>query len=327
VLITNDNSYPTGTNVGTYRVNRGTVTSGAVVIPATYDDLPVTEIATRAFDFGSSSDGSTITSVSIPASITFIGQRAFYACGLHPGLTFSVTFAEGSQLATIDGEAFLLCESLASIDIPASVTSIGEAAFGYCKGLTSITVDAGNLNYSSEGPILYNADKTTLVAFPSASGSITIPDGVTSIGDGAFLGCSSVRDYIGISDVTIPASVTSIGSNAFQSCGNLASIIFEAGSQLSTIGRRAFAYGGLTNVTIPASVTSIDEEAFIYCSKLIGVTFATGSAVSSIGNNAFPQGSVGDGGNNLRATYWNATTGGAGTYTRVSGGSTWTKQP
>jgi hypothetical protein len=142
---------------------------------------------------------------------------------------------------------------------------------------------------------LYNKAKTTLVAYPSAKDSIIIPNGVTTIGRGAFGGCAS------LTGINIPNGVTSIGNNAFAACTSLASI------------------------TIPNSVTTIDNYAFTSCTSLISVTFATGSNITdtNFGVNAFPQGSNGSGGNTLKNAY---NTEKAGTYTRQEGGDTWTKE-
>jgi len=189
-------------NGGTaYRVRKGSVTGGAVVIPATYNGLPVREIGS-ADDNGNSLAfyNTSITGITIPESVTTIGQLAFYSCA-----------------------------SLTSITIPNSVTSIGYSAFIYCIGLTSITVAANNPYYAGEGGILYNKAKTTLIAYPSASGNVTtIPNSVTSIDNYAFLTNHN------ITAITIPASVTSIGSYAFDHCSNLTSFTFSAGSNIQS---------------------------------------------------------------------------------------------
>jgi len=104
----------------------------------------------------------------------------------------------------------------ASITIPKSVTSIGKYAF-YSSGINSIYVAWNNEYYSSEDGVLFNKDKTTLVAYPGRWGKYTIPDGVTSIGDFAFAGCEN------LTSVTIPKSVISIGEGAFDGCSELTS--------------------------------------------------------------------------------------------------------
>jgi hypothetical protein len=224
-----------------------------------------------------------LTSVTIPASVTSIGTNAFQNC---TGLT-SVTFAEG--VTSIGQSPFSGCTGLTSITIPASVTSIAPSAFAGLNGLTSITVNSANTNYASEGGILYDKTKTTLILYPSASGSITIPNSVTSIGNNAFASCAS------LTSVTIPNSVTSIDYSAFYNCTSL------------------------TSVTIPASVTSIGNQAFLYCNRLTSVTFnGTIASTSFSTSNSFP----GD----LRDKYL-AAGGGMGTYTRPNGTSTtWTRQ-
>ena len=187
-----------------------------VTIPAN-----VTSIGDDAFSFCES-----LTSVTIPASVTSIGIDAFAYCTSLASITIP------SGVTSIGNSAFYGCKSLTSITIPASVTSIGRYVFFSCTSLTSITVSANNPSYANEGRILYNKNKTKIIAYPSASGSITIPANVTSIDDGAFAYCES------LTSITIPASVTSIGTGAFVSCKSL------------------------TSITIPASVTSIGDGAF-----------------------------------------------------------------
>ena len=113
-------------------------------------------------------------------------------------------------------------QSITSLSIPDSVTSIGNDAFYYWRSLTNIEVDSTNPAYSSLGGILSDKNQTTLIQFPKGrSGSYTIPNSVTSIGSRALFDCS------GLTSVTIPASVTSIGGFTFERCNSLTNITFK----------------------------------------------------------------------------------------------------
>ena len=210
----------------------------------------VTSIGERAF-----SECTSLTSVTIPDSVTSIGEGAFYDCS---SLT-SVTIPD--SVTSIGDYAFYGCESLTSVTIPDSVTSIGNGAFASCTSLTGIWVAEGNNDYSSDASgVLFNKDKITLVQCPGTFREYTIPDSVTSIGEQAFMGCSS------LTSVTIPDSVTSIHWGAFYDCTSL------------------------TSVTIPDSVTSIGAWAFRDCTSLTDVYYAGSEAqwkaisISSNGN-------------------------------------------
>ena len=188
----------------------------------------------------------------------------------------------------IPSNAFYNCESLTSITIPDSATSISDYAFYNCRGLTSMTIP----------------DSVTSIiesAFRNCSGlrSVTIGSGVTSIRDDAFNGCSKLRDiYIAdisawcnisglnnlmesrarnlylnnelITSLTIPDGVTSIGSYAFYNYTGLTSVTFP--NSVTSIDYKAFSgCSGLTSITIPNSVTSIGSSAFSGCYKLVEV--------------------------------------------------------
>ncbi len=184
---------------------------------------------------------SNLTSITIPSGLTSIGEMAFFNCS---ALT-SVTIPNG--VISIGNFAFGSCTGLKSITIPSSVTSIENNIFQDCTGLTNITVDSSNPSFCSESGVLFNKDKTTLIYRPRGkTGSYTIPDGVTAIGDYAFY-CNSK-----LTSVTIPSSVTSIGESAFQHCT------------------------GLTSITIPNSVTSIVNLAFWDCDSLTIVYIPSG---------------------------------------------------
>ena len=210
----------------------------------------VTSIGEQAF-----SECTSLTSVTIPDSVTSIGEQAFMGC---TSLT-SVTIPD--SVTSIGEQAFSECTSLTSVTIPDSVTSIGDGAFASCTSLTGIWVAEGNNDYSSDASgVLFNKDKITLVQCPGTFREYTIPDSVTSIGEQAFMGCSS------LTSVTIPDSVTSIHWGAFYDCTSL------------------------TSVTIPDSVTSIGAWAFRDCTSLTDVYYAGSEAqwkaisISSNGN-------------------------------------------
>ena len=160
-------------------------------------------------------DCSSLTSVTIPDSVTSIDGHAFYEC---ESLT-SVTIPD--SVTSIGNRAFCYCSSLTSVTIPDGVTSIGRGAFGNCAALTGIWVTEGNSHYSSDASgVLFSKDKTTLVQCPGTLAECTIPDSVTSIGDWAFAGCTS------LTSVTIPDGVTSIGWCAFADCESLTNVYF-----------------------------------------------------------------------------------------------------
>ena len=253
---------------------------------------------------------SSLTSVTIPNSITSIGELAFGSCS---SLT-SVTIP--NSVTSIGFCAFWSCSSLTSITIPNSVTSIGEGAFLECSSLTSVTIGNGVTSiYANTFALCSNLT------------SITIGNSVTSIEGAAFLGCSSLttlnfnaincndfnssanhpfynipittinignsvlripnRFASGLSSLTsvnIGNSVMSIGEWAFYRCSSLTSVTIP--NSVNSIGHSAFVYcSSLTSVNIGNSVTSIDAQTFAYCSNLTSVNI--GNSVTFIGDYAF----------------------------------------
>ncbi|MGN1315965.1 MAG: leucine-rich repeat protein [Acutalibacteraceae bacterium] len=266
--------------------------SGEIVIPSTYNDFPVISIGRSAFY-----DCTSLTSITIPDSVTSIGGSAFRGC---KNLT-SVTIPD--SVTSIGDDAFMRCENLTSITIPNRVTSIGNCAFEYCTSLTSVTIGNG---VTSIGNYAF-CECTNLT-------SITIPDSVTSVGNSAFEDCTSLIS------ITIPDSVTNIGNYAFYDCTSLTSVTI--GSGVTSIGEKTFIWcESLTSINVnennadyssingvlfnkdktvlvnypegrtdteyafPDSVTSIGDSAFYYCKSLTSITIP--NRVTSIGNYAF----------------------------------------
>ena len=270
-----------------------TDSSTNVVIPSLInvngEDIPVKAIASNAFN-----NNDTITSITIPDSVTTIGSFAFFIC---PNLA-TVTFGENSQLTTIREYAFYACPSLTSINIPDSVTTIGDFVFWFCSNLTTVTLGENSQlttiginafrDCSSLTSINIPSSVTTILsrAFSDCSNLTTVTFGensqLTTIGNSAFYGDSS------LTSINIPSSVTSIGNSAFEDCSNLTTVTFGENSQLTKIGEDAFYFcSSLTSINIPDSVTTIGDYVFRHCSNLTTVTIGENSQLTKIGENAF----------------------------------------
>ncbi len=278
-----------------------------------FNDSIIPSYVKRIEDYAFSDCSNLLTDITIPSSVTSIGDSAFQGC---IGLT-EITIPEG--VTSIGDSAFQGCIGLTEITIPEGVTSIGNGAFYCCSHLRSVTIAS---SVTSIGKDAFNGGRNLSIIFeegmtkiPSGalSGvlyvvSVSIPNSVTSIGDSAFSGCSgltsitipnsvtSIGDYAfkwcsGLTEITIPSSVTSIGRFAFNN-NDLASIevdelnpfYYSEGNCLITKNTNELVFG-CKNSVIPSSVTSIGNCAFSGCKGLSKITIPDG--VTSIGTFAF----------------------------------------
>lgn len=222
-----------------------------------------------------------LTSVRIPADVTSIESSAFSGCNSLK----SVVIPEG--VTSIGESAFSNCSSLTDVTIPASVTAIGKLAFDRCSALV-IKVSPNNASYVAVDGCLFNKDCTVLLAAPGIKGNYNIPEGVTSIDDRAFFGCSL------LTSVKIPASVTKIGKLVFAGCSALAIKVNPNNASYASVDGCLFNKDGTVllaapsikgDYNIPEGVTFIGEGAFFKCSSLTSVIISRG--VTAIGDRAF----------------------------------------
>ena len=190
----------------------------------------------------------------------------------------SVTYNSVTYSITSIGDyAFRYCSGLTSVTIGNSVTSIGNYAFDGCSSLTKVNITdiAAWCNIAFGGSSANPLHKAKhLFVNDIEVTELVIPDGVTSVGQYAFYDCSS------LTSVTIPNSVTSIGEFAFNGCSSFTSVTIP--NSVTSIGEYAFnGCSSLTSVTIPNSVTSIGDGAFSYCSNLTSITIP--NSVTSFG--------------------------------------------
>ena len=272
--------------------------TGTFTIPAGVDIIPASAFA-----------GSKIEKVVIPSSVTTIEREAFADCTSLASVVFENLGASGTL--AIGDRAFLNCEQLEAITLPARLTEISlqkydelradnfeslddlteqaADAFLGCDNLASVNIAKSSTSvFKSEDGVLIKDN--TIVYFPAGKSveNYTFPATVTAIGEGAFLRTTTSAGSI-TGAVNIPARIKTIGAFAFTGC-NISSLTFGGGNyalENVTIGDYAFYGSGIETITFEenSKVVSIGESAFEGCSDLESVTIP--ASVTSVGDKAF----------------------------------------
>lgn len=263
------------TTLGVYGTFYGCASLTSIEIPRNVENIGVSNGATTG-NYAMFGECTSLKNVTIKEGTKVIGDKAFYNC---TSLT-SVIFEGESNLESIGERAFYKCNSLTNIEIPSGVTNIGDEAFWKCSSLESIIFEE---NSSITRIRSYTFEDCTSLK------SIILPDSITVIEKYAFSQCSSLEEVelssnlttisIGafracsLKSIVIPASVRYISSGvgqagyetlwgAFASNQSLETVIFEEGSNLTSINTSTFYYcTSLKNIEIPSSVTSLGRYA------------------------------------------------------------------
>ena len=262
-----------------------------LIIPASYDGQPVTEIWSNAFgkseiveviipdtvtEIGNSAfrDCGNLERVQIPDSVNLIGERAFENC-------ISLTSIKiPDSVTTLETNLFSGCISLSDVTFSDNVQSIKAYAFYGCRKLLEFTVpetctELGSL-FVAESGVEHVTILSPITTLPGGSffecrtlTSVVIPDSVENIGNGAFQNC------VALQEVVLPDKVHTIGIEAFSGCASLISVNIP--SELVTLGERAFYQcGSLEKVRIPKGVATIERYTFALCNGLREVVFEDG---------------------------------------------------
>ena len=245
---------------------------GTLEIPSsvTYNGSTYTVTAADAGVFRSNAQ---LTSISIPSTLTSLGDRPFTSCRLLTSITVDPS---NNAYSSIDGILYdkqatqvIACPSALSVDYsgPSTLTRVAEGAFYGCGHIMTVSLPPSVIEIGAEA---FRGCKTLK--------QINIPSGVKSLEDGVFQSCAS------LSSIILPSGITRIGDKAFYYCNALGDLAFP--SSVETIGAYAFCgCTSMTTATLPSGLTTIGERAFESCSKLTSVSLPP--SVKSIGMAVF----------------------------------------
>ena len=243
--------------------------SSDIIIPETYQGLPVTAVGASAF-YGLTD----LTSVIVPDSITVIGNRAFM------DYTALKNVSLPAQMQEIGSNAFHGCTALERITIPEGITEIANYCFEYCSALEEVSLPSSLIRIKKYG-----------FSYCSSLKEISLPDGINAIGTYAFWSCFELEgielpdslisigtyaffDCIKLKSVTIPNSINTISEGAFHSCISLTEVIMH--EHLGAINKGAFSdCRALVSIRFPENLKTIQQNAFAGCENLESVYFGT----------------------------------------------------